>query len=300
MSATPADAAPTARRPGAAGLAAAALLVGLALCESTNALVAPSRAPVDADWRAAATFVDAGFAPGDLVVAAPAWADPVLRQHLGHRLPAKVAGRLDHERFSRVWELSQRAAEAPEVAGARLAETRDFGNLRVRRFERTALVPTYDFTDRWADATVSRTHGGVATPCERQAGQHQCPGGPTDAVRPAILEIGNGLRHGLFVHPIAGGAVALEYRDVRLGRELAVAGGLHHVWLRKYGAGVVRLRVLVDGREIGALNSGNRTGWKVARFDTRALAGKTATVRFEVTADNPHSRHFGFSAEARG
>ena len=30
-----------------------------------------------------------------------------------------------------------------------------------------------------------------------------------------------------------------------------------------------------------------------------ALAGKTAKVRFEITVDKAHARHFGFAAEAR-
>ena len=84
-----------------------------------------------------------------------------------------------------------------------------------------------------------------------------------------------------------------------LGRELAVAGGLHNVWLRKSGDGRVHLRVLVDGREVGALDGISQGGWALRRFDTSAWAGKTATVRFEITVDKAGSRHFGFAAEAR-
>jgi hypothetical protein len=86
---------------------------------------------------------------------------------------------------------------------------------------------------------------------------------------------------------------------VPLGRELAVGSGLHHVWLRKYGEGMVKLRILVDGHEVGHTEAGNRTGWRVDRFDTSAFMKAPAKVRFEITSDKPFSRHFGFAAEAR-
>ena len=83
----------------------AAAVTLLALVETAVALIAPLRAPTDADWAAAAQEVRAGFRPGDLIVAAPAWADPILRVHLGDLIPVEVAGRLDDDRFARVWEV---------------------------------------------------------------------------------------------------------------------------------------------------------------------------------------------------
>jgi len=107
------------------------------------------------------------------------------------------------------------------------------------------------------------------------------------------------MRHALSVAPLAGVTLALTYPAVRLGRELAVAAGLHNVWLRKSGDGKVRLRVLASGRELGALVATSASGWEVRRFDTAGLAGQTATVRFEISVDHAHARHLGFAAEAR-
>ena len=78
-----------------------------------------------------------------------------------------------------------------------------------------------------------------------------------------------------------------------------MASGLHSVWLRKLGDGKVRLRVLVDGRELGVVEATSSSGWALKAFDTAALAGKTGTVRFEITTDRSSARHFGFAAEAR-
>ena len=50
-----------------------------------------------------------------------------------------------------------------------------------------------------------------------------------------------------------------------------MGGGLHHVWLRKYGDGTVKLRVLVDGREVGRTEGSNRSGWRIDHFDTSAF-----------------------------
>ncbi len=264
-------------------------------------MVSPRLAPTDADWRAAAAHVNAGFREGDLVVTAPDWADPVLRLHLGAHLPAPIAGRIDHGRFARIWEISQRGADAPELQDARIADERRFGRLRVRLAERTAAALTYDFTARWADATVTREESGQPPViCERQSVQHQCPGIGYNFVRSAVLEIGNQPRQALYAQPIANATVAVTYPNVPLGRELAVAGGLHNAWLRKVANGSVVLRALVDGSEVGRLESGNRSGWQVQRFDTSRWAGKTGTVRFEITSVNPFSRHFGWAAEARG
>jgi hypothetical protein len=130
--------------------------------------------------------------------------------------------------------------------------------------------------------------------------QHQCPDIGFNFVRPRVLEIGNSLRQALLAQPVGDATVAVEYAGVPMGTELAIGAGLHNPWQRKAGDGTVWLRVLVDGRELGKLESSSRSGWKIARLDTRALAGRNATVRFEITSARPYARHFGFAAEARG
>lgn len=280
--------------------AVAAGIVLLALVEATNALVAPLRAPTDEDWRAAASEVRAGFRPGDLVVAAPAWSDQVMRLHLGDLVPIPVAGRLDAARFGRVWEISQRGAESPDAGGARIVQARRHGALTVRLRERRAAEVSYDFVERWAQARVARVEPGRGElPCERLPDRHQCPDLGFNFVKPQLLEIDTTMRQALYAQPVDGATVAIEFPDVPLGRELAVGAGLHHVWHRRNAEGKVFLRVLVDGVEIGRSQASNRSGWRIERLDTSARAGQRATVRFEVSADKAFSRHFGFAAEAR-
>jgi hypothetical protein len=287
------------RRHAALGVAGAVLL--LALAETVSAVVSPLRAPTDTDWQAAGKQVRTGFRAGDLVVAAPDWADQVMRLHLGDLVPVPVAARLDAGRFPRVWEISQRGASAPEAQGGKLAAESRHGALRVRLWEREALAVTYDFYDHWRKARVVRKETAREdVPCELLPDRHQCPDIGFNVVKPRILEIGNTLRRALEALPVQDATVVIEFPDVPLGRELAVAGGLHHVWMRKAGDGMVRLRALIDGQEVVAFDSGSRTGWKIVRADTSAWRGRQATVRFEVTSDRPYGRHFGFAAEARG
>ncbi len=292
-------------RPGRLALGVTAAVLLLAAVEAGNALVSPLHTPSDADWAAAAAWVKAGHRPGDLIVAAPAWADQVLRLHLGDLIPARMAGRIDHRSYGRIWVLAQRGARAPEgfesASDSRLVERRRFGQLSARLYERPALTPTYDFVDAWDRAQVSRVEaGGKVVPCNRMADMYQCPDRSMNIVQPRVLEIGSTLRRGLLVLPVENASMAIEYSQVPLGKEIAVGAGLHHVWRRKGGDGTVVLRVLVDGQEVGRSESGNRTGWTVSRFPTATFAGRTAKVRFEITSARPASRHFGFAAEARG
>jgi hypothetical protein len=218
----------------------------LALVETATALIAPLRAPDDADWKAAAASVRSGFRPGDLIVAAPDWADQVMRMHLGDLVPLKVAARLDDARYGRVWEISQKGGSAGEGRGTLAATTRH-GALTVRRWERPPAAVSFDFFDEWNRARVARVQGGREIPCEKLPDRFQCPDWGFNFVKPQLLEIGTTMRNALYAQPVAGATVAVEFAAVPMGRELAVGAGLHHVWRRRDADGTVELRVLVDG-----------------------------------------------------
>lgn len=283
-----------------AGLAALAAVSLLAVVETASALVAPYRAPSDADWRAAAAEIRAGFRPGDLIVAAPAWADSILRVHLGDLIPVEVAGRLDDERFGRVWEVSQRGARADAAARGAVAAERRFGALTVRCVERPAAAVSYDFVARLQDARVSRrAPGGASVDCPLAGDRFQCPDFAFNYVRRQIVEVDTRLRMALLAQPVAQAAVVVEYPAARLGRSLVVATGLSNVWMRKEAQGPVDLRVVVDGVTDQTFTTRNDDGWALHRLDTSARAGQVAAVRFEITSPAPRSRHFALAAEAR-
>lgn len=165
--------------------------------------------PTDADWRAAAAAASAAKKPGDMIVVAPRWAEPLGRkallevahppQVLGSPAlgsPAlgspvanetifadksladlRMVGRSDFDTVPRVLELSIRGKDDPQLKGFRLVGTQRFGTVELRTFENPKpeklvrdLVAEVDQT-----ATLQRVapDGGVEV-CrwETEASQH--------------------------------------------------------------------------------------------------------------------------------
>ncbi len=107
------------------------------------------------------------------------------------------------------------------------------------------------------------------------------------------------IHRGLLAQPVGNATVVIEYKGVTLGRELVVATGLHDVWQRKAGQGVVNLRVVVAGTPAAAITATNDSGWQLTHIDTAAYAGHVVDVRFEITSPAPAQRQFVLAAEAR-
>lgn len=280
---------------GAAGVAL------LALLETAQALIAPWRAPLTADWQAATGQLRAGFQPGDLIVAAPAWADPVMRLHAGDLVPIPIVARMDDARFGRVWVISQRGAHAAEETGRVQAFEARFGALTLRRFEGVAAQVTYDFLERWQDATVTRwdpvARTSSACPWQTPASGFVCQTSG-NSVRRTLVEVDQRIRRALLAPPVPGGVVAVEFRAVTLGRELAVAAGLHDTWARK-SPGTVCFEVWIAGQPVRSVTVDNRGGWRAFTIDTAARLGQSVPVRFQISSPQPTLRFLAFAAEAR-
>lgn len=271
----------------------------LALLETAQALIAPLRAPTAGDWKAASDQLRGQFRPGDLLVAAPAWADPVMRMHAGDLLPIPVAARMDDARFGRVWVISQRGAHAVEESGRAQAYAASFGGLTLRRFERIPAQVTYDFLERWQDAYVTRWDlaARAAAPCPWAQDGFACPvSGNT--VRRTLVEVDQQIRRALLAPPVAGAIISIAFTSVSLGRELVVTAGLHDTWARK-SPGTVNLEVWIAGQLVQSATIGNRSGWMPLRIDTSGRDGQTVPVRFQISSPRPALRHFAFAAEAR-
>ncbi|HEX2659609.1 MAG TPA: hypothetical protein VHU40_15100 [Polyangia bacterium] len=299
---TVAEGAPRAKAPARRGIAAG-IVLGLAVAllatiETAQALIAPARAPTAADWQAAAVEVHAGLKPGDLIVAAPPWADPQVRLVLGDVISIPMAARMDDARYGRVWEVAVHGAHADEARGTTTREKR-FGAVSVRLVERPAAVVTYDFLEHWNEARVWRWDPAArtSTPCPWQGERFACPGGGT--VHRELVEVDTRIRRALLAPPVTGAILALEFPAVPLGRELVLAAGLHDVWARKYATGTVDVQLWIDGQPVRDASIGNRSGWAPITVDTSALAGQTRAVRVQIASAQPNLRHLAFAAEAR-
>jgi hypothetical protein len=284
-------------------------VAALALTESAVAIVRRLRGPVpDADWRAAADLIRAAFQPGDLIVFAPAWVDPVGRQFFGDLIPVEMAARADDDRYARIWEVSIRGARSPEVAGWTLAASDERGRVRLRRYDRPGPPATvlYDVTSQFPSLRVT-----TATPDganEQTCPETPTPGGPAVPARacapnvlvqPRVLEIDYQPRRGILAPAIAGRVVRVEAANVPLGGELVGYVGLHDFNMRKYADGPVDFAVFIDGKERTRFTYRQSENWRKFVIDTKADAGPGHTLRFEISSPQPDRRTFGFHAEVR-
>jgi hypothetical protein len=293
--------APEPRRGRIVAYAAVALLVALALLEAGVALTAPLRTPSAAEWQRAAAFVRAEQRPGDLVLFAPAWVDPIGRLHLGDVISIAEEARMDAARYGRLLEVSVRGGRAPETraAGVRRVRRERFGRVTVTLYEQPRAEVVYDFLERWREARVSRWRGDRQEAlCTLGGDKIQCPGVGHNHVALRVLEPDYSARRCLYVQPVERAQVRLTFAAT-LGRTLAVRTGLHDYHQRKIANGRVLLRVLVDGREVGQTWQGSGDGWKPLTIDTAAQDGQAHDVTFEISSPNPYARHFCFAAEAR-
>lgn len=286
-------------------------VVALALYETGQALLAPLFAPTTDDYSKLAAELRPQFQPGqvagpgaggDLIVAAPQWSEQMVRQQLGDLMPLPMVSRLDAGRFTRIWEIARDGARHADTEGLTVAFEKKVGPLRLRRYDRPAPnAVTFDFVSGWQQATVTRIEkNGQLTPCEKRPDEFGCPNFSFNVMKPQSMEIGTTIRRALYAQPIDAATMVYEWKDVPLGKELAVGAGLHHVWARKQGDGTVTMRILVNGQLLDTFTTTNRTGFRVVRLATAAAAGKPGTVRFEVTTTRMSARYFGFAAEARG
>lgn len=259
-------------------LPALALLV-CAIWEIASSLRAGSDVPGDAAWAAAAAAVRERHRPGDLIVFAPGWIDPVGRMHLGDLIPIEMAARMDDARYETAWELSIRDAEAPEARGRRVDWSTEAGGVRVRRLVR---APARVLTDFVAGFDSARTSGHAA-----------------GSVEVRLEEVGFEPHRCVRAEPWPGQTVRIEYPRVRLGTRLVGYVGLADVFTRRDIREPADLAVLVDGREAARVRVGVDDGW--VRFEAETGPAEQAEVVFAATAvgDRAHKRLVCFAAEAR-
>lgn len=259
--------------------APALVLLACALWEIWASARMGSDVPGDPDWAAAAAVVRQRRAPGDLIVFAPDWIDPVGRMHLGDLLPVELAARMDDARYATVWELSIRGAEAPEARGRRVDWSTDAGGVRVRRLVREPVQVLTDFVDELARARVEGKAVGRAEVRLEEVGfePHRC-------VR---------------VEPQPGETVRIQYPGVRLGARLVGHVGLADVFTRRDVRAPAELTVSIDGREVARARAGVDDGW--VRFEATTEPAARADVVFAATAVGAGARKrlVCFAAEAR-
>lgn len=281
-------------------LVPAIALAAIAVWESCATVRAAADVPGDVAWDHASAVVRERFAPGDLIVFAPRWNDPVGRLHLGDLIPVATAARMDAARFGTIWELSIRGERAAETAGLTTSDVRDVDGITIRRFVRP---PADVVTDVVEAARTARTGRGKPLPvvlAEVGFEPHRCveltpvqckkkpqdtkPGAPPEDCDPADA---------------AGNAfIRVDLPAVPLGSQLVGYVGLADVFTRRDIRAPGELAVEIDHQRVVTKRVGVDDGW--VRWSVPTTPGPH-DVAFVATAigKNAKDRLICFAAEAR-
>ncbi len=251
----------------------ALLLAVLSLWEVCATPRNASSVPGDRSWDRAEKVVREDYRPGDLIVFAPEWVDPVGRLHLGDLIPVDMAGRMDAARYGRIWELSIRDAHAPDTRGLTPVFSTVIGGITIRRFERTPVTVVADIRDALSTVVVE---GG---------------GRPTLE----LAEVGFAPHRCLQIVPQPGRPVRIEFPHLALGSKLVGYAGLADVFTRRDIRAPGSLAVEIGGKTVAGVTVGVDDGW--VRFEAATTPG-TADVTFVASA-SAGQRLICFAAEAR-
>jgi hypothetical protein len=221
--------------------------------------------PGDDAWAEAAAIVRQGYRPGDLIVFAPAWADPIGRLHLGDLIPVEMAARMDAARYGRIWELAIRGAGSPDVAGLAPVE-QHAGEVEVRRYERTPVTVLADLAEH--DARVDVT--------EVAFEPHRC----------------------VVVAVPAGKPTRLVFAQLPLGSELVGYFGIADVFTRRENRESVALTVEAGNARVTATAPIDE--WVPFRIATQpGRADVTITLQWTADGPNEGAKQLCIAAEAR-
>jgi hypothetical protein len=243
----------------------ALLLVVVSLWEVCATRRDASAVPGDDAWDRAAKIVRAAFRPGDLIVFAPGWEDPVGRMHLGDLISIEMAARDDVAPYGRIWELSTRGAHASEVDGLALVEERA-DDVTVRRYEQAPAQIVSDLRDH------------VQGPAMLE-----------------LAEVGFAPHRCLQVTPAPGAPVTLTFPQTALGTTLVGYVGLADVFTRRDIRAPGELAVAINGTEVAHVKPGVDDGW--VRFTAPTTPG-VAEVVVTASATAPQ-RKICFSITGR-
>lgn len=296
------------------------LVPALGLLELGAQLWVSERAPSVDEWRGLAKSVTALKRPGEPVVVAPEWAEPLARLAFGDEVfPLGELARADDRTVPRVLEVAEGRARAERYRAWPVASDETQGAFTLRVLRNPHYQPARyrfvehvkpgdlavavvadgverpcEFTDH-ARVTAGGLHGQVAFPSER----FQCGGGDPMSVGITLIDDQEyAPRRCIWAHPPARGALRLRFSAVPLGTSLHGFAGLSYFIYRDGVGTPVRLTAASGGHELGAVTHRDETGWSGFEFSTAALAGQTADVEFSVSSADATRRDFCFSVEA--
>jgi hypothetical protein len=289
-------------------------IAALALFELVAHPLIRAAVPSDESWERASAFVRERFEPGDRIVAAPHWADPIVRNHLGDLSSLRAAAPPDTGGFDRLWELGIRGATTrTDTATLEVS----FDDVEVRMWPLRAPRVIYDFVEELRDARVEILRDGMPRSCPwtrarpdpgglergpmRPAERFVCdPKRPWLWVGPTVLaDLELHPRRCIWQHPAGPEPLRTIFEDVPLGDRLVVRAGIDYQVARERRRAPVSLTLVIDEEVVGELVHHDGEGWSGVEIDTSDRNGQRARVRFETRASDPTARLFCYSASTQ-
>jgi hypothetical protein len=296
------------------------LVPAVGLLELAAGEWAARRAPTLDEWLALRAAVTELKRPGEPLVIAPEWAEPIARHAFGDELfPLDELGRSHLSGYARVLEVSALGAESRDAGGFRVVSERESGPFTLRVLENPKPVhATYrvlehagprdldvaviagdterpcTFTDH-ARVVTGGLHGEVAFPRER----FYC--GARDGTFVGVTVIDDQRyrpRRCLWAEPPQEGALRLRFRDVPLGSRITGFAGLSYFLYRDGVRKPIELTAKIDGEELGTYRHQDEWGWHAFSFPTGRHAGARRDLELVVVAEHAENRHFCFAAES--
>ena len=278
------------------------------------------RAPTPAEWESARTVLTALRKPGDLLVVAPGWGDPLARKAFGEALmPLRDVARPDETAYARAIEVSFLGQRAPELAEWRAGEGKESGRFRFRVLSNPAPAAVgFDFVERlgpararvfeqsgatsaacaWSSNARVET-GGLPGPPTFPAQRFLCQGGAHYFVGVTIIDDQEYRpRRCIWAHPTPRGPLVIRFEAVPLGAAIRGHAGLPWLIMRDGAGPPVELEVRAGGRSLGTFVHRDQDGWSGFEFPT-GQAGTSTEVEFEVRSTSARDRHFCFQADTR-
>jgi len=292
----------------------------LGLVELGAQLWTSHRPPSFDDWYAVESALRAMRRQGDLVVVAPAWADPAARRALGDGFfPLRDAARPDESRYEHAVEISTLGERAAELSGWREEEQKAVGKFVLRRLTNPSpAAVVYDFVDHLGPAAADvrgttppavcawNEHaqvlaGGLGGHPTFPVARFECPGGVFFNVGVTVIADQDFRpRRCIWSHPFARGEIVTRFRGVPLGKTIHGHGGMYWIIERPKKGAPITLTVRVDGETIGQVVHEDGQGFAPFELPLGKHAGKEgAEVEFAVSSPNYRDRHFCFEADTR-
>lgn len=280
------------------------------------------RAPDAADWEKVPGLVEQLRRPGDLVVVAPQWAEPLARHTLGDAvMPLRDVARSDTTGYRVLLELAMHGAESEEVQGFRELSQLEDGPFRLRRLENPHYRPVlYRFDDQVRPGSLEVSEGSApdsaSCPFTDRApsssgglGGHAtyprerfvCSGGEPFFVGVTVIDDQRYRpRRCIFAHPPAGGGpLRLVFGDVPAGSAIVGYAGLPYLIFRDGIGTPVTLAAFVDGERVGESVHRDEDGFVRFEFPIPEALRRLGEVRFEISSAEPNAREYCFTAELR-